>query len=808
MKKINLNGKWQLYGEYEGGTISSTATVPGCVHTDLMGSVLDYDIFYRDNADKCQWIENSDWKYERHFDIDEPDKRSTLVLEGVDVYASVYINGELVGECDDMFFTYNFKINKYIKKGDNVITVLFKSPVSYVKDKPALTGMFTTERLHTRRIQCTYGWDWVGRFVTCGIYKDVYITVGDDLFVDNFYIYTKSISNGIAQLGFSAKIENSRKGEILTLEILSPQNRSVYKKDFFVKEKHFSECIDIESPQLWYPAEYGGQPLYTVKFGGIEQKFGIREVNVYQIKDKEGSPNYEKALWLKQSDFGKLYDKNKEFSGFELYINGIKIMCKGANWVPCEPFPSAESDEKITKILSMSAKANVNMIRVWGGGIFEKQHFYNECDRLGILVTQDFLMACGNYPEYESDFIKKIKEEAKHAAISLRNHPSLVWWSGDNENAFYGSEDMEKYNGREVVHKSIMPVLNKYDPNRRFFKSSPYGGNMFCSRTVGTTHNTQVMGYMFDYIESGDMTDYKDFFKDFLARFIAEEPVMGAVSLSSLRKFMTDDDIYSESPMWLYHTKGNPAMKKELFWFTEEFARRLLGEFKDGKDRFFKLKYLGYEWLRISMENVRRNTDFCSGIIYWMLNDCWPAASGWALIDYYSSPKPMYYSFKRSAAKTICSIDKEKDSYNVYLCNDSLNDINLSIKVSYLLDDVIKVIAQNEVTVKGGKSTVVYSLDTDKMPYDAILIAEIENGDRAFYKNGALELSETEKPEILKITDKNITLKASSYIHAVELDGDCEFSDNYFSMLPNEIREVSYDNLSGGITVCAYTFNK
>ena len=447
MQKIDLNGAWQGTCYREDGEVDFKfgGTVPGCVHTDLFKeNIIDYDIFYRDNADKCQWIENRSFDYERSFTVDDPSQKAELVFEGLDTYAEIYLNGEHLASTDDMFIEHRFDVSALLKKGENTLKVNFRSPVKEVEGRRALPGAFTTERLHSRRIQCTYGWDWVARFVTAGIFKDAYIELGDDFAVDNAYIYTVSIEGDAPQICFEAEFKNYEKGEHITVEILSPEGELVHSHKYYVKERELKDHVNIVGGRLWYPAGYGEQPLYTLRICGKEFKFGIRTAVIHQVKDAVGGEYYNKALSIQSTPLGKVADRNKEFSGFELRVNGIPVFCKGANWVPSEPFPSAEDNQKMTEILTLAKEANVNMLRVWGGGIFERQHFYSECDRLGIMTTQDFLMACGQYPEYDDYFIEQLKKETEHAAKELRNHPCLMWWSGDNDNAVRGWDDSEE----------------------------------------------------------------------------------------------------------------------------------------------------------------------------------------------------------------------------------------------------------------------------------------------------------------------------------------------------------------------------
>ena len=798
MKIFSLNGCWKGECFDANGTkkFDFSGNVPGCVHTDLAGKHIPEDIFYRNNADECQWIESCDWRYTKGFSLAEVPAKACLVFEGLDTYADIYINNMLIGSVDNMFIPHSFDVAELLNEGDNTISVHFRSPVREVEGLENREGAFTTERMHTRRIQCTYGWDWVARFVTCGIWRNVYLDFTDGFAVKNAYIYTEQILETSAQIVVEAEFENYHSGKTVEVEIVSPDGETVYRHRKFCKEPFMKEYIDISDAKLWYPTGYGSQPIYNLKICGKEFTFGIRNATILQLPDKKGSPYYNKCLKIKDSVSGEIYDRNEEFSGFQLLVNGIPIMCKGANWVPSEPFPSAETDQKITELLTLAAEAGVNMLRVWGGGIFEKQHFYNECDRLGILVTQDFLMACGHYPEEKADFIAQLQKETEFAAYALRNHPSLVWWSGDNENAVWGSDEAEDYKGRTAIHDGIMPVLNRIDPKRRFMLSSPCGGNTYASKTVGTTHNTQYLGdSIFPYILDTEMTDYKEFFETLLARFIAEEPTLGAVSLPSLRRFMTDGDIFNSDEMWNYHTKGNPGLSFTLFDLLQNFSRKVLGEFKDGADRYFKLKYNQFEWIRVSMENIRRNRGFINGIVYWMWNDCWPASSGWAFVDYYCLPKASFYSFKRCAKQLLASIDKT-DEYEIYLCNDGLSEKQVTIVLSFIKNGTATPITTADATVSSAKSEKVFSLPFSAVPEGAVLICDVTSDgmlvDRAFYKSGTLSLIPADAVKLVSRTENTITVTADKYVHAVELDGEFVFDDNYFSLLPDEKRTVKF----------------
>lgn len=817
MSRIDMNGKWQLKGiSPDGDSFELAADVPGSTLGAVLNSEIEkgLDVFYRDNADKVQKYERYNWIYSKSFGINDADKKYMLVFEKLDTYCDVYINDKHIASCDNGYIPHRFDISKWVKKGENIVTVYFYSPVTRVLGKKELPGAFTVERLHTRRMQCTYGWDWVMRFVTCTV-GNVYLEdIDEGMHVEKAYVYTKSIDEDSAEIVIDIDFKNYECGGIVDIGIIDGDGKLVKRYSRYNEENFMRINLDVEAPKLWYPNGYGDAELYRLEIRLRDKllyntQFGIRTVKIMELSDKEGSENYNKCIELKKTPFSEHYDKNDEFSGFILKINGERIMCKGANWVPCEPFANSNTDKKVTKLLELAKAAGVNMLRVWGGGDIETEHFYNECSRLGIMVTQDFLMACGQYPEDDSYFLEQLKKEAQYAVDMLRNKACLVWWSGDNENAINGCDTDTDYKGRASAYKAIAPVIYKNDYNRRFLASSPYGGNFYASNTKGTTHNTQFLEELFPYMQREDVSDYKDYFKLYNARFIAEEPVLGAASEECLKRFMTEEDIYGEDlSMWLYHTRSNPALSTQVFEYMYSFAQGMLGKFKNGEDRLFKLKYLQYEWLRVSLERVRREKWFCSGVVYWMLNDCWPAAAGWSLIDYYGEPKAGYYAFKRTAKPVIVSVDKEDKQYKIHICNDG-GEQELCLQWYAVSEDGAVVYKSDSKKICSEKNTsfVALEINEEEVPEGCFVVADIDN-DRAFYKQGMLEIiPASDRINITGEDDESISIRADAYVHAVELGGNAIFEDNYFSMLPGEEKIVKFTKSGQGIIKAnAYTF--
>ena len=583
MKKQYLNEGWRL--NYQGKRLS--ATVPGCVHTDLMQNGLLDDPFWRDNNQNMQWIEKEDWDYSCVFDASIA-KGAFLVFEGLDTYSEVYLNGVKLGETNNMFIPHRFNVSETLREKANTLRVHFRSPVKEVAGLPEMEGAFTTERMHTRRLQCTYGWDWVDRFVTCGIYRPVYLEYENGIDVEDVYVATETIDSFGAQIYTEINFKHFENGGIAHIEILSPCNSVVASTDFYANLKTFVRRFDIVDPQLWYPNGYGDQPLYRLRISVgenvFEETFGIRTLRILQISDQEESEYRKKAIEIKNSDVGKIYSHNEETSGFQVILNGKQIFCQGGNWVPCEPFPSAETDEKIKHLVGLARDMGVNLLRVWGGGLFEKKVFYDECDRLGILVVQDFLMVCGHYPEKEPWFTEAISKEAEFAVKYLRNHPCLAWWHGDNENATWESELKKDYNGRDSALIGSAPQIYRHDRFRCFLPSTPYGGDTYASLTKGTSHVTNYIVDIFNYFHSEDCIDYKKFLEQYLTRFSCEDGTFGAMCRSSMLKIMTEEDLLGDSceKMIFYHSKNNPCLKRHILYDIISFARKVLGEFADG----------------------------------------------------------------------------------------------------------------------------------------------------------------------------------------------------------------------------------
>ena len=798
------------------------ARVPGCVHADLLRAGILGDFFFRDNSAAVRWIEETDPVYEGSFRLKDLPADPRLILYGVDTYADVFLNGKPLGSCDDAFIPWLFPVGDALRVGDNRLEVRFRSPIRETAGLPSRPGAFTTERLYTRRIQCTYGWDWVDRFVTMGLWKEAEIlSGGPDLpFPRNegVYVFTASVNSMSALVGVRLSYPSVSRNAWAEIRILSPSGDTVVTRRIRILEKEIPLTFTVPCPSLWYPAGYGGQPLYLLRVSTFrdgtfaetiriqEIPFGIRTVEILEPEDAPGSSEAVLSEKLRTFEHLKAWDRNTGSSAFLLLINGKPVFCQGADWVPPEPFPSEDDPKKTERLVALAREAGVNMLRIWGGGIFGSEALYSACDRAGILLTQDFLMACGDYPEEDPGFLEKLKLEAREAARTLRNHPSLVWWSGDNENAVSGDENAEDYNGRSSALYAIGPVLEKEDPHRRFLPSSPYGGIPYASATRGTAHITQYLSSFFTWVREGDFHDYRRYFDRYLSRFTPEQPAIGMPFVSSLLRFMTEEDILGDDvSISEYHTKNNPGLGEiSLYGYVERLALGIFGPFRSGADRIRKMQLLQCEWIRLSLSLYRRNAWYSSGILYWMWNDCWPAANGWSMVDYYGRPKPSWYAFREAAAPFSLSIlpdagGKTKVFLSFFGADETAEGSGVLSRYR-ISDGKEDLVIPFSFTIRAGESLPVLSLPSVELGKGSLLLADAETPRgriRAFslpdgvdYADAAFSLSERDC-EVLYEDSDSILVEGRETCPFVILDRpDSILSENLFFLKKGERRLI------------------
>lgn len=842
MVVTTLNGQWKVSGyDKDGNAISFDAKVPGTVHTAMMDAGYIKDLFYRDNAKKYQWIEDKHWTFEKEFEFTKQatTKRAEIEFDGLDTYATVYLNGEEILKADDMHLCYCVDVTKNIRNGMNTLKIEFVPTKEYASkvEEPVRRGAFSQDRFFIRRMQCTYGWDWVRRFVTMGIwrgvkvYRDRYVKINSlkaafkgmigkdanmELYI-NTEVYKKEFYNTYAKRG-----DVCGASPMAHISVKTPEGNVIYSEKKLIREEDMYDYVTIKNAKLWYPAGYGEQPLYELEVIVKDEsnqelnrksiKFGIRDI---QITEEFDSPN-SKEEKVAKAQFEKFFSDKEiqpnDCASFTLYVNGVRIFCKGGNWVPADPFSGNVSGKKYEEVIRMFVKGNMNMLRVWGGGIFEEDIFYSLCDKYGVMIQQDFLSACGTYPyddedlegdlPYEAYVSDQMKREAEYNIKRIMYHPSIMWWNGDNENIMWWNDDFIN-NARRISLGINRPIVKRLDPERRYFASSPSLGSVNNVPSRGFHHATGFCDRFMDPIINTDMDEYMEVFEGALSRFANETPVIGGMSMCNLKRFMDESDMeIGEKEIFDYHTPNPPAAtfgKNSLFSRIDIGGEKIFGEFKSKEDRVYKQCLVGYEWARSVTEYYRRNKWFASGLLFWMYNDCWPGL-GWSMVDYYLTPKHTYYAMKRTCKTLISTVHTDKGKAIVTVCNDSMNKYDIKGKLHIINNDkgIIKTVDfDGKIDKNTTKEVFVYDVSDIAFDGSNVIFTDIDAEgikDRSFYLGVKPAKLDFKKAKVkMQRNGDTITLKTDNTAFFVAFDGEYNFSDNVIMMLEDEETTITME---------------
>ena len=634
------------------------ATVPGTVHTDLLANGKIEDPFYRDNEKKVQWIEKEDWVYRTEFGIVSLEGKRDLVFEGLDTYASVFINGKKILDAENMFLGYRVKdIKKYLNTGNNILEIKFSSPIT-IEDSLAkvfykstgIKKLPETGRIFTRKAAYHYGWDWSPRFVTCGIWRDAYMEIYEDNKIDNISIsqafnddYTKAF------LYYKIKLINNNNDKY-EIEIVN-------KTDNTVQTYPYSQNISfaIDNPKLWWSNGLGEAYLYdfdiilkreNVILDTKSVRTGIRKIELIQDNDSAGRTFYFK-------------------------LNGVPVFMKGANWIPADNFLPRVTKDKYKELIWASKDANMNMLRVWGGGVYEDDEFYNQCDENGIMVWQDFMFACAMYP-WNKEFIHNVINEAVYNIIRLHNHPSVALWCGNNEidegwhnwgwqNGYNEKEKEEIWKGYKKIFQELLPVVFEGSfINVPYVSTSPeIGWGHKESMTQGDSHYWGVWWGM----EKFDTLEKK------VPRFMSEYGFQGFPDTSTINRFTDVKDRYLFSEVLKTHQK-HPTGYETLTKYMEIYGLKT----NDYNEFIKNTQTLQSLCLKTAIEAQRLSKPYCMGTLLWQFNDCNPVVS-WSLIDYHGNPKPSLNEVKKLYDDILIIPVEEKGMIRVYIVNDKREEV-------------------------------------------------------------------------------------------------------------------------------------
>lgn len=670
MRRIEyLSGSWEFHEV--GSEEWKNGWVPGCVQLDFLRSADLKDPFHRLNEFQAYALEGKDWVYRKKFRLSAEDIRSQLirlVFEGIDTYADVYLNGQHLGKTENMFMPYTYDVKKLVRTGENTVEVHLKSTVKTIKqmekDSPfRLQSSCESARPYVRKAQYAFGWDWGPRIVQIGVWRPVYLEFITDVAVTEPFFYTEALEANAARVRVQAKIEGNADDQLQAEIILSSDGQPAAQLKVPVTRVKGRWGLDaqlrVENPRIWWPNGLGEQPLYNIEIKlwrgqkVLDEtlfRSGIRTVDIEQTQDVEGR-------------------------SFILRVNGVRVFAKGANWVPADSLLPRLTRADYDYYVGLAREANMNMLRVWGGGIYEDSAFYRACDEMGILVWQDFMYACAQYPDELDWFQKLARQEAEAVIKELRNYPSLAIWCGNNENNWGFDEwwhvGQPKYLGNYVYREILPQVCAELDPSRPYWVSSPYGGEHPNSMSEGDRHSWTVWS---------NWQDYGGYLRD-TGRFVSEFGFQAMPTWRTVRAYTTPEDRRILSPVIIGHNK--------MVEGTERLVRFLVGRIgfpKDLKSFVYLTQFNQAEAIKFGVEHWRLRKFMTSGTLYWQLNDCWPVAS-WSSVDYYKRKKGLYYYTRRFFAPILPVLRLEGERIVLRVVSDLLKDAKARLRVTaYHLD--------------------------------------------------------------------------------------------------------------------------
>ena len=810
---LNLDHGWQFRQAPAGGGASDgewlPATVPGDVHLDLLANKRIADPFYRDDEAKLQWIEQASWAYQDTFDVSTGlmgRANIDLVFEGLDTAAEVYVNDAHVLTANNMFRTWRVPVKDHLHAGKNVLRVEFPSPIK-AAEKIAATDPWQPKtkveaKTYVRKAAYEYGWDWGPRFVTSGIWRPVRLEAWDKARIADFAIRQRDVSREVAHLDAEIEVQASSAGAANLTVQFNDAGKSVVltsKAELHAGNNEIEIPIEVKQPKLWFPAGYGDQPLYEFtaqistganKADERKTKVGLRSVVLDRHPDKWGR-------------------------SFQFVVNGIPVFGKGADVIPFDSFPNRVTTADYRRVMESARDANMNMIRHWGGGYYETDEFYSICDELGIMVWQDFMFG-NDWQPGTYDFKLNIEAEAEDQVRRLRNHPSIVIWSGNNETeAAFGwgvrttlpaDVKFQMWQDYLTVFSGILPrVVAHLDAETPYWPSSP------SSDYEQTTPN-----YMPGY-QSGDAHIWDVWhgrvpfatYETHHARFVTEYGFQSFPEMKTIEAFTQSEDRKNIfTPVMLVHQKNNEGNS-----IIHDYLLKDYPEPRDFPSFLYASQVLQAEGIKIGAEHLRRSMPETMGSIFWQLNDCWPVAS-WSSLDYYGRWKALQYYARRFYAPVLVSPHVEDGAVKVYIVSDKTDAQKATLRVR-LMDFDGKVLLEEKQDVSVSPLTSKVYLDwsflrlTQAGASDTsrvFVVADLRVGGAEVSRNLTYLAPVKEvhlKPATLKVetTDSNgkmrIRVTSPVLARSVHLSFgnlDVKVSENYFDVLPGETIEVTAES--------------
>ncbi|CAG7655876.1 glycoside hydrolase family 2 protein [Paenibacillus allorhizosphaerae] len=787
-----------------------TARVPGDVHSALIERNIIENPYFGHNDAKSRWIEQKEWWYRTQFDYAKEEggeEKHELTFEGLDTFATVYVNGLEIGTTDNMLMAHTFDVSRVLVNGRNTIAVKFDPLYLHNRDKQQFQwSSYTKERPWLRKAAMNFGWDWGPRMVTVGIWGKVCIERKRWARLNSVFARTVQASenNAIVRVDFDVtayRRDHSRECEI---RLRDAEGKTVASSKVPVPGTKGIVDLAVEQPQLWWTHDLGTPYLY--------------ELEVALLSNGETVDEYRTALGIRTIEL-KLKDEQGR-NAFVFLLNGVKLFAKGANWIPADHFIGAIPDERYRDLISLSVDGNMNMLRVWAGGIYEKDVFYDECDRRGVLVWQDFAFANALFPDFNRNFMDNVRKEVEYAVKRLRNRTSLAIWCGNNEIDWLydmktsGGDLTCPFYGERIYHELIPDVLEELDNSRAYWPSSPFGGNDANDPDEGDRHNWQVWHGSVYPRKSGEapLLDYsiqgvtfKNYKKDFTL-FSSEFGMHASANRYTLEKNIPEGQFYWGSVEMAYRNKDTNHQKGILLM---EGYTGIPGNIEEYMN-FSMLTQA--EGLKYGIEHYRRNKHRTSGSLIWQLNDSWPGTS-WSLIDYELLPKASFYYAKKFYDPMLLSLDHEPgQDLQVWVVSDRLEACKGKVTLSvYDFGGALVSTHSFDASVPVNQAVRIGSLTeaealNDHAPEEVVVKLTAEGfaaPANVFYLRDPKDLRMPAADLRMEASEaeQTVTVTAGRTIaRMVKIDlpqGNIRFSDNYFDLLPGEQATVRISHPDG-----------
>ncbi len=763
------------------------ATVPGNIFSDLLQNKLIEDPFIGINEEKVQWVSKTDWTYRSNFAVDKNilyKKNIVLNFKGLDTYANIYLNDSLILKTNNAFRSYSVDVKSILQKENQLQIEFSNTQGRELKAKEKLPYELPEgNRVFTRKAQFQYGWDWGPKLNTSGIWKNIYLKSWNDIVLSDVYISTNKLTKEKAILQSEVTINSEYEG---SLKIITEVGKQQYSNVIDLEKgiHKYTIPLVVENPKLWWPHNIGEPYLYNIKIqlikdrNVIDQKimrYGLRTIELVTEKDSVGQSFYFK-------------------------VNGTPVYAKGANYIPQNSFQSNVKKTHYEKLLSNAVDANMNMLRVWGGGIYENDVFYQLCDEKGILVWQDFMFACAMYPG-NNNFLNNVQQETIEQVTRLRNHPCIALWCGNNENSEgwhrwgwqTGKTDVQKkeiWGNYLKVFDSILPhTVNRLSRQTPYWESSPkYGRGNSKYKTEGDAHDWWVWhdGFPFEH------------FQENVPRFMSEFGFQSFPSFETINFINQQDSVNINTEAIKSHQKHSRGFK-----LIKEYMQRDYPVPTSDEDYAYVSQLVQARGITMGIEAQRSAKPYNMGSLYWQLNDCWPAIS-WSSIDYFGNWKALHYKAKKAFNNILLSSKIEDNHIIVQLISDlpflfkndlflKITDFNgnkfwsqkKTVNIQKNSNQIVGKISLDSLRVNLKKIVLVASIDT------------IENSYHYFVKPKELELkshninTKIEKVKggfLIKLTTNS--LQKDVFLHTKNKG---HFSDNFFDMLPNHTKTIFFE---------------